>query len=160
MIRARRPRSPFGSAVAASSDSGGGWLGWAVRTEDPGPLAERLGRPIIPGGRRRPDGVELAWRQVGTDVLTGDPVLPFFLTWDVPPARHPAADGLDDVRILALRMAGTSADRHRLARWLDLAPGDGADAVGEVRIEWTGPRPVPGLAGVVVQTASGPVVVA
>ena len=149
--------SPFGSAVAALSAGGGGWLGWAVRVDDLDPVAARLERPMIPGGRRRPDGVELAWRQVGTDVLTADPLLPFYLTWDVPPALHPAAGGPDDVHIVVLTLAGAPDDRRRLARWLDGELGAGPADPAPVRIAWAAPRATSGLVEVVVGTRSGPV---
>jgi hypothetical protein len=32
------------------------WLGWAVRVDDPEPVAHRLARPIIAGGRAVPTG--------------------------------------------------------------------------------------------------------
>ena len=149
--------SPFGSAVAALSAGGGGWLGWAVRVDDLDPVAERLERAMIPGGRLRPDGVELAWRQVGTDVLTADPLLPFYLTWDVPPALHPAAGGPDDVHIVVLTLTGAPDDRRRLARWLDGELGGGSADPAPVRIEWTDSGDVAGLVGVAIRTGSGPV---
>jgi hypothetical protein len=143
--------SPFGSAVAAHSAAGGGWLGWAVRVDDPEPVGVRLARPLIPGGRRRPDGVELAWRQVGTDVLTADPLLPFFLTWDVPPEQHPAAGGEDGVRISAIALSGGPDERRRLGAWLD---GDPAERLG-VDVEWVSGSSAAGLVAVDVRTPSG-----
>lgn len=143
---------PFGRAVAAATASGGGWMGWAVRVDDPAPVATRLDRPLIPGGRRRPDGVELAWRQVGTDVLVDDPLLPFFLTWDVPPHLHPAADGPsgpDAPRITGLILNGTDADASRLAAWLG-EPLDG------VALSWLPPTAGrAGLVSVTVEPRSG-----
>jgi hypothetical protein len=106
---------------------------------------------------------------VGTDVLTADPPLPFYLTWDVPPALHPAADGPDDVRIAALTMAGAANDadadtggaipddRQRLAAWLDGELGSDPTDRDPVRIEWVEPRVAAGLVGVVVRTRSGSV---
>lgn len=133
---------PFGRAVAQATGLGGGWLGWAVRVDDPAPVAQRLGREPLPGGRRRPDGVELAWRQVATEVLTTDPVLPFFLTWDVPDDFHPAAGGPSDVTVTSLTLRGDAAARARLAAWLGDVSGTGLGDVadtglGGVRVDWS-----------------------
>src|ERR1700742_4937071 len=47
--------APFGRAVRARAEAGGGWLGWAVAVEDITPIEQRLGRASVPGHRRRPD---------------------------------------------------------------------------------------------------------
>ena len=44
-------KAPFGQAVRARSELGGGWLGWVVRVEDLSNLEERLGRPANWGSR-------------------------------------------------------------------------------------------------------------
>src|SRR3954467_9921282 len=36
-------KAPFGQAVRARSELGGGWLGWAVAVDDIAPLEQRLG---------------------------------------------------------------------------------------------------------------------
>src|SRR6476646_5085524 len=41
--------APFGQAVRARSENGGGWLGWVVAVDDLGPAEERLGREAAPG---------------------------------------------------------------------------------------------------------------
>ncbi|MDQ1616250.1 MAG: hypothetical protein QOJ60_2189, partial [Actinomycetota bacterium] len=58
-------KAPFGRAVKARSELGGGWLAWVVAVDDIGPVERRLGRTAVLGHRIRPDGVELAWRQIG-----------------------------------------------------------------------------------------------
>ena len=58
-------KAPFGQAVKARIEAGGGWLGWCVRVDDISPVEERLGRGPSSGNRHRPDGVELRWRQLG-----------------------------------------------------------------------------------------------
>ena len=86
---------PFGQAVKARTESGGGWLGWVVAVDDLAPVEARLGRPAAPGHRTRPDGVELNWHQLGVRGLMNDPQLPFFVRWDSPPADHPSQGGSD-----------------------------------------------------------------
>ena len=56
-------KAPFGQAVRAGSEAGGGWLGWVVAVDDIGPVEERLGRESVAGNRRRPDGVEPTWHK-------------------------------------------------------------------------------------------------
>ena len=47
---------PFGQAVKARTDLGGGWLGWVVAVDDLSEVEARLGRSAVQGHRRRPDG--------------------------------------------------------------------------------------------------------
>ncbi len=86
-------KAPFGQAVKARTEAGGGWLAWVVAVDDLGPLESRLGRAAVEGHRRRPDGIDLTWRQIGVLDLLDDPALPFFVQWQGDPALHPAADG-------------------------------------------------------------------
>ena len=44
-------KAPFGQAVRARSEMGGGWLGWAVSVDDITPFETRLERPAAPGSR-------------------------------------------------------------------------------------------------------------
>jgi hypothetical protein len=108
----------FGSAVAARSDAGGGWVGWVVAVDDVAGSSVRLGREVASGHRRRPDGVELRWRTLGVDVLVTDPELPFLISWDVPDGLHPAS-GAQAVaagpRLAGLELAGDAA---RLSTWI------------------------------------------
>ena len=50
-------KAPFGQAVRARSEVGGGWLGWAVAVDDLSEAEQRLGREAVVGSRHRPDGV-------------------------------------------------------------------------------------------------------
>ena len=42
-------KAPFGQAVRARSEAGGGWMGWCVEVDDLTPFEERLGRHAVPG---------------------------------------------------------------------------------------------------------------
>ena len=83
-------KAPFGQAVKARTEAGGGWLAWVVAVDDLAPIEQRLGRSAVDGHRRRPDGVDLTWRQIGVLDLLDDPALPFFIQWLGDPALHPA----------------------------------------------------------------------
>lgn len=147
-------RAPFGRAVRARSEAGGGWLAWVVAVDDIGDIEQRLGRRAADGHRRRPDGFDLRWKQIGINDVSEDPQLPFFTQWISDAVHHPSAGG-SMIRLSSLEIAGveptvdaylgTSA-RQPLdgveVRWL--SPFDGDTGVvaavfdtpgGEVRID-------------------------
>src|SRR5690242_9780588 len=101
-------RAPFGRAVRARSDTGGGWLGWAIRVPDIAPVEGRLGRPAADGHRRRPDGFDLRWKQIGINDVLSDPQLPFFVQWLTDDEHHPSA-GASSLSLHELQIAGDQA---------------------------------------------------
>ncbi len=125
-------RAPFGRAVRDRSAAGGGWLAWAVHVDDIGVYEERLGRPAAPGHRRRPDGFDLRWKQIGILDVAADPQLPFFAQWASEPEEHPGAGG-SKVRLTRMEVAG---DQPTVERWIG-APVE--DVVGTAEVEWTSP---------------------
>lgn len=139
---------PFGQAVRARSDAGGGWLGWVVAVDDLAPVEERLGRTAVPGNRHRPDGFELRWRQIGVMGLMNDPQLPFFVHWECDDAEHPSKGG-HDVELLGLEIAG---DPHRVSDWL----GEPEDhPLDDVDVAWSAPDGLPGVRSVTFRTDHG-----
>jgi Glyoxalase-like domain len=142
-------KAPFGQAVRARKDLGGGWLGWVVAVDDLGPLEKRLGRDAVPGNRHRPDGVNLTWKQLGVKGLIADPQLPFFVRWD-DPTQHPSI-GAKSVRLTELEIAG---DPGRVTDWI----GHPADhLLDDLDVDWVGPNGQPGLVAAVFQTPNGTV---
>ncbi|HSK25853.1 MAG TPA: VOC family protein [Jiangellales bacterium] len=139
---------PFGQAVKARTEAGGGWLGWAVAVDDIAAVAERLGRAAVRGNRHRPDGVELLWRQVGVKGLMNDPQLPFFLQWESDPAEHPSRGGAG-VDLARLEIAG---DPHRVAEWLGEPENHPLD---DVDVDWVTPDGSPGIVAAHFTTARG-----
>ena len=71
-------KAPFGQAVRARSEMGGGWLGWVIAVDDLSPYEERLDRQAVRGSRHFPDGRLLEWDQIGIKGLIADPQLPHF----------------------------------------------------------------------------------
>ena len=69
-------KAPFGQAVRARSEMGGGWLGWVVSVPDLAPYEVRLGRESVRGSRHFPDGRLLEWQQIGVKGLMSDPSCP------------------------------------------------------------------------------------
>jgi hypothetical protein len=147
--------APFGQAVRACSQAGGGWLGWVVAVDDLAAFEQRLGRPAVPGNRRRPDGVELQWRQLGVLSLMEDPQLPFFVQWQTDPAEHPSSGG-GPVRLTGVELAGNP---DVIAAYLGVPVDDPLD---DVAVSWTDPADQDGETGLLratFATEHGPVTI-
>lgn len=141
---------PFGRAVRARAEEGGGWMGWVVAVSDMAPVEARLGRPAAAGHRVRPDGVDLTWRQLGVLDTMVDPQLPYFVAWDVDADRHPSAGG-HELAIAALEIAGTP---ERVCAWL----GEPANhPLDDIDVVWrpAGSDAGPGLLAVTLATPRG-----
>ena len=145
-------KAPFGQAVRARSEAGGGWLGWVVCVDDMTLAEKRLGREAVPGNRHRPDGVELRWRQLGVTGLMSDPQLPFYVQWE-DRALHPSTGADTEVTISGLTIAG---DPHRVRDWLGL-PADHTSSV--IDFTFVSPHGTPGLMAVTFDTPNGTVTV-
>jgi hypothetical protein len=57
--------------------------------------------PVIPGARRRPDGVLLSWRYTDPNTIVGDRIVPFFIDWGTSP--HPAATATAGPKLVQIR---------------------------------------------------------
>lgn len=143
---------PFGQAVRARSEAGGGWLGWVVCVDDMSEAEKRLGRESVVGSRRRPDGVELKWRQLGVKGLLADPQLPSYIKWD-DVSVHPSVGATTSVTISGLEIAG---DPQRVRDWLGL-PADETSTF--IDFTFVAPHGTPGLLTVTFDTPKGPVTV-
>ncbi|MYM20399.1 VOC family protein [Brevibacterium sp. 5221] len=146
--------TPFGQAVRARSELGGGWMGWCVRVDDLDPIEERLERRAVDGNRTPEGADELLWKQIGIKGLIADPQLPFFIHWISPRAQHPSQRPAEQpVSIASLQIAGS---RERLREWLDT---DDPKPIPEVGIDWDAPNGIPGLMSVTFETPQGTVVI-
>ncbi|HPU13794.1 MAG TPA: VOC family protein [Aeromicrobium sp.] len=142
-------KAPFGQAVKARSELGGGWLGWCVSVEDIEPVEHRIGRHSVPGNRHRPDGYNLNWQQIGVHGMRTDPQLPYVLKWDVPAEEHPSQMAESDVTLVALEIAGSP---ERLADWL----GEPAvSALEQIEVRWVAPNGAPGILAAEFETPTG-----
>ncbi len=122
-------RAPFGRAVTMRSRSGGGWLAWAIRVPEIAALEQRLGRAAALGHRRRPDGFDLRWRQLGINDVTEDPQLPFFVQWETDDQHHPSAAGSS----ISLRRLEIAGDEETVDAYLGTSARQPLDAV---EVEW------------------------
>ncbi len=145
-------KAPFGQAVRARSENGGGWLGWAVQVDDITEVEHRLSRQSAEGYRHTPDGMELRWRQLGTKGLICDPQLPFYIQW-AEGTRHPSTDGATEVGLSGLTIAG---DPSRVRAWLGL-PEDYVPSTLE--FTFVAPHGTPGVLAVTFDTPEGRVTV-
>ena len=98
-------QAPFGRAVRARTEAGGGWFAWIIRVDDISPVEARLGRSAAPGHRQRPDGFDLRWQQIGINDVESDPQLPFFIRWQSDDEHHPSRRAAPS-RLSAIEIAG------------------------------------------------------
>jgi hypothetical protein len=96
-------QTPFGKAVTRKANEGGGWLTWVFSTEDLVPIETELGRKAVEGHRRRPDGTDLSWEQIGIMEVLDEPELPFFIKWK--DGNHPSEVGTPKVSISKISFA-------------------------------------------------------
>lgn len=144
-------KAPFGQAVRARTELGGGWLGWVVAVKDMSSVEKRLGREAVHGNRHRPDGFELEWKQLGVKGLQADPQLPFFVEWETDADHHPSNGASGNVSLHSLEIAG---DPDRVSQWL----GEPVDhPLDDIEVDWVAPNGTPGIVAVQFDTPSGPV---
>jgi hypothetical protein len=143
-------RAPFGRAVRARTAEGGGWLAWVVGVDDIAPVEARLARTAAAGHRRRPDGVDLRWAQIGVNDVAADPQLPFFVQWHGPAEDHPSA-GNSRVTLRSIEIAGDESTIDAYLGESAQQPLDGVD------VTWLGSEDGTGLVAAVFDTATGTV---
>jgi len=144
--------TPFGKAVSKRASEGGGWLTWVLSTEDIKPIEDRIGRPAAEGHRKKPDGTDLRWKQIGVADVLHDKQLPFFIEWLT--SEHPSKDGTATAAITKVEFAG---DKEKIREY---AGADVSDAIGDVEVIWVDPEVNDGDTGIVavyLQTPHGEV---
>jgi hypothetical protein len=96
-------QTAFGKAVTKKANEGGGWLTWVFSVEDISPVEKLIGREALEGHRRRPDGTDLKWKQIGVKELLTNPELPFFIEWL--DGHHPSEVGTPASTITEIHFA-------------------------------------------------------
>ena len=75
---------------------------------------------VIPGSRKRPDGVVLKWTYTDPQVVLADRLIPYFIDWGSSP--HPSASAAKGVTLTSLRAEHPDAARvQSMVRALGLA---------------------------------------
>jgi hypothetical protein len=92
--------TPFGRAVKKKSEEGGGWLSWVFNVDDISLIEDKFGRKAVEGNRKKPDGTELKWKQIGVKDIFLMNELPFFIQWQT--KNHPSEDGTAEAKIKKL----------------------------------------------------------
>ncbi len=142
-------KAPFGQAVRARSETGGGWRGWCVATDELQTVEQRLGRAAVKGNRHLPDGDLLEWQQIGVRGMQSDPQLPFFVQWESPADEHPSVGATGDLSLAKVEIAG---DPKRVASWLG-TPDE--HRLGTFDVEWVAPNGTPGIIAATFDTPDG-----
>lgn len=65
--------------------------------------------PVIPGSRRRPDGVVLAWRYTDPNTVVADRIVPFLIDWGTSP--HPSVSAARGATLVDVRAEHPDAER-------------------------------------------------
>jgi hypothetical protein len=120
--------TPFGRVVKNKSLYGGGWVSWAIATEDIMVIERRLDRKAVKGVRKKPNGNELTWKQIGILATLEDAQLPFFVEWDS--NNHPSSDGSPVAKISKIELVG---EEKSVSDWIN-APIDSVFA--GIQMEW------------------------
>jgi len=144
-------QTPFGKAVSRKAAEGGGWLTWVFSSDDLSPIEKELGREAVEGHRRRPDGTELSWKQIGVIELLEEPLIPFFIKWNS--LEHPSTDGKASAKISEIVMAGSDSKLQKL-----LPSSVRMQINNEISIEWQSVDEE-GILEIVFKTTSGNVVI-
>jgi hypothetical protein len=142
--------SPFGKVVTSRANEGGGWLTWVLSVGDIKTFESRLGRESVDGQRRRPNGTDLKWKQLGVLGTLEDRQLPFFIEWLT--NDHPSTEGTAVAKISKLEIAG---DPKRISEWIG---EDFTSAFEGIDIVWVDPsvnKDETGLLAVHFSTPSG-----
>jgi hypothetical protein len=120
--------TPFGRAVKAKADEGGGWLTWVFSVDDISVIETKFGRPSVEGYRKKPDGTELRWKQIGVKEIFLMNELPFFIEWEV--NNHPSQDGVAESRVNKLYIVGKDGLEKSLFK------NEIQNSLKNIHIEW------------------------
>ena len=132
----------FDKAVSQRATEGGGWLTWVVVVDDVSKIEKRLGRAEVDGHHTKPDGKDLAWKQIGVLGTLEDKQLPFFIKWLS--LDYPSTDGKAITKIVKVEIAG---DESRIKEWLG---SELREAIGsDFEVEWVAAAASEGESGIV-----------
>lgn len=134
-------QTPWGKAVLAKANEGGGWFTWVFSTENISPIEAKFGRESIEGHRTRPNGSDLKWKQIGVQEISGSREFPFFIEWLS--TDHPSDVGSPSAEIEKLVIS----DKNQLAdSWFK---EEILSSLGHIQIEWVDPSMFENQTGIV-----------
>ena len=141
-------QTPWGKAVSQKATEGGGWLTWVFSTEDISPIEEKFGRKAAEGHRKRPDGTDLKWKQIGVQEISEARELPFFIEWLT--ADHPSKNGNSVSSIKSILMANADGLKESWFR------NEIIEALKDIDIEWIQSDKIENQSGIINVTLSTP----
>ena len=98
--------TPFGRSVKKKVSEGGGWLSWVISSPNLEAIEKKLGRKAVEGKRKKPDGTELSWKQLGVLSTLEDASHPFYVEWIS--QNHPSQDGVPVATISKLNITSNN----------------------------------------------------
>ncbi len=140
-------KTPFGQLVGKKVESGGGWLTWVVAVSDLSPLEKELQRKAVEGHRKKPDGNELFWRQIGVLETLEQASNPFFIQWKS--NSHPSTERDSAVSLRAIEIHGDAdllCERYGLKDFF---------SKGGVQFDWIQDASESGIESVTFQSQNG-----
>lgn len=121
--------TPFGRVVKKKANEGGGWLTWVFSSTNLELIEKQLGRKSVNGKRKKPDGTELSWKQLGVLSTLEDFSHPFYIEWIS--QNHPSQDG---IAVAAISKINIVSNNKKLSD----APGINAiENSNELDISWS-----------------------
>ena len=142
-------KTPFGQLVSKKVEAGGGWLTWVVAVDDLSSIEAKLERKAVEGHRKKPDGNELFWRQIGVLDTLDQASNPFFIQWKSD--SHPSTERDSNVSLSAIEIYGEpEALRQRYGL-------NGFFSQGDVQFHWLEDESETGIESVTFLTQSGQV---
>ena len=100
--------TPFGRSVKKKVNEGGGWLSWVISSTNLGLIEKELGRKAVDGKRKKPDGTELSWKQLGVLSTLEDASNPFYVEWIS--QNHPSQDGIPVATITKINIVSNNTN--------------------------------------------------
>ncbi len=140
-------KTPFGQLVSKKVEAGGGWLTWVVAVDDLAPIEAKLSRKAVEAHRKKPDGNELFWRQIGVLDTLDEASNPFFIQWQSD--SHPSSERESTIALKSIEIYG---DPEALRNRYNL---NGFFSRGDVGFDWLQSDDGIGIEAVIFQTQNG-----
>ncbi len=140
-------KTPFGQLVSKKVEAGGGWLSWVVAVDDLTPIEKMLERNAVEGHRRKPDGNDLFWRQIGVLDTLDQASNPFFIQWRS--QSHPSTERESSISLSSIEIYGqpsTLSSRYGL---------NGFFTSGDVDFTWLSDGEETGIESITFSTQNG-----
>jgi hypothetical protein len=90
-------------------------IGWVAKSHELEAMSAKAAAsgiplgPVIPGSRKRPDGVVLSWRYTDPNTIAADRLVPYFIDWGTSP--HPSSSAARGATLVQLRAEHPDAPR-------------------------------------------------